>query len=127
MIEPETVTWPKGWVVSREKNASNNLFSVRVDLNNYGIYQSGGNEKLWYVVQYWLGSPEEHDTDITGQCTTLEGAIERLRAFLAGEFVPSGGVITVLLEGLVTDEDLPVYHDHNGNQRVYIAIRDDRE
>jgi hypothetical protein len=119
MIEPETVTWPEGWVVSREKNASNNLFSVRVDLNNYGIYQSGGNEKLWYVVQYWLGSPEEHDTDITGQCTTLEGAVECLKTWLAGGYVPDGDEIVVRV-GEKSTGYMPIFHNRRGEK--YVAI-----
>jgi len=119
------IEWPEGWDVSREKS-SGTRFSVHIEHMDFSIYRSGGNEELWYVIQYWIGSPEEHDTDITGQCATLAEAVDGLRRWLAGEFVPSGDVITVLLEGIVTDEDLPIHHDSAGNKRVYVAIRDDR-
>lgn len=124
MAENEIV-WPEGWTAQQE-NLAGTSFSIHIGLDHYNVSQSGGNESLWYVTQYWIGEPEEVSKDITGQCATLQEAIDNLRQYLAGEFVPSGDVITVLLEGMVTDEDLPVHHNYKGDLRVYVSIRSDR-
>lgn len=112
------IEWPQGWIANPENLAATS-FSVHIECDHYCIYQSGGNEKLWYVIQYWIGEPEESNTDITGQCPTLERAIENLRNFLAGVPVPSGDEITVMIAG---EEPInaPVFHNSKGELFVHV-------
>lgn len=118
MAENEII-WPESWTWETEPNSSTKRYSIHIEHMDFSIYQSGGNEDLWYVIQYWIGTPEEHDTDITGQCATLQEAIDGLRRYLAGETVPSGDVITVLIPG-EEPLDLPVFH--NDSRELFVHV-----
>jgi hypothetical protein len=113
------ITWPESWVWETEPNSGSKRYSIHVEHMDFSIYRSGGNEELWYVIQYWIGTPEEHDTDIIGQCATLADAVDGLRRYLAGEIVPDGDVITVVIEG-EEPFDAPTSHDFNGQRFVYL-------
>lgn len=107
------IVWPENWEVNGSHRRAD-LFWVGVNLDSYRIFQSSGNEHLWYVERY---SPDAKD--ITGQCVTLEHAIDNLRRYLAGERVPDGDEITVLISG----EDpinASVLHDIHGQRFVHV-------
>lgn len=114
----ENIAWPVGWSVNQE-NLAGTHYSVHIDNDHYGIYRSGGNEQLWYVVQYWIGEPEASNTDITGQCTTLAEAVESLAQFLRGDFVASGDEIIVRV-GEKSTGYMPIFHNSSGEK--YVAI-----
>jgi hypothetical protein len=121
-MDEKEITWPEGWVWETEPNSASKRYSIHIECSDYGIYQSGGNEELWYVIQYWIGEPEEHDTDITGQCATLQDAIDGLRRYLAGEIVPDGDEIIVVIEG-EEPFDAPTSHNIAGQRFVHVPKR----
>lgn len=118
-MDESEITWPESWVWETEPNSASKRYSIHVEHMDFSIYRSGGNEELWYVIQYWIGTPEDQDCDITGQCATLQDAIDGLRRYLAGEQVPSGDVITVMIPG-EEPLGLPIFHNDSHEQFVYI-------
>jgi hypothetical protein len=108
--------WPEAWEVYGS-HRRDDLFWVGVDLDSYRVFQSGGNEHLWYVERY---SPDPKD--ITGQCVTLEHAIDNLRRYLAGEPVPDGDEITVLFPD-AEPVSAPVLHNVQGERFVHLPER----
>lgn len=107
------ITWPEEWGVHASR-ARSDLYWVGTDLEGFRLFRSGGNESLWYVEQY-----DPVNKDITGQCATLEHAIDNLRRYMAGERVPDGDEITVLIPG-EAPFTAPVLHNSKGERFVHI-------
>ena len=109
----ETVEWPEGWRVTVRPAGS---ARIRVDIADFHLWCSGGNEQKWYIDQLWL---EDADTPIIGQCETREEAIEYLKTWLQGGYVPSGDEVEVRI-GEKSTGYLPIFHNHNGEQYVQV-------
>lgn len=110
------IVLPEGWRLEGSDKAKTSHW-VQVDnLFDYRIYRSDGNEQLWYVVQWWM---EEGEKDITGQRPTLEDAIDTLRRYLAGESVPSGDLITIVIGNKCVGM-APIFHNDKGERFVSV-------
>lgn len=111
----EAVEWPEDWHVTIRLAGS---ARIRVGVEDFELWCSGGNEQKWYVDQLWL-EDEDPDTSIIGQCETREEAIEYLKTWLQGGYVPSGDEVVVRV-GEKSTGYLPIFHNHDGAQYVQL-------
>jgi hypothetical protein len=107
------IEWPPGWRVTVRPGGS---VSVRIDIEQFHIWCSGGSEPKWYVDQVWI---EDSDTSIVGPSDTRADAVEHLKNWFTGDYVPSGDEVVVRIGEKSTDY-LPIFHNRHGEQ--YVAV-----
>jgi hypothetical protein len=114
MTEPESVSWPEGWDLTMGSESPTVM--VWVDIEQFRIWRSGGSTPEWYVDQCWAEDP---DTSIVGPSATQAEAVEHLKTWLAGGYVPDGDEIVVRV-GEKSTGYMPVFHNRRGEK--YVAI-----
>lgn len=107
------IEWPEGWRVSVRPPGS---LRIRIGVEDFHVWQSGGDEQKWYVDQVWI---EDADTSIVGPSASRDEAVEHLRSWLAGDYVPSGDEVVVRIGEKSTDY-LPIFHNRHGEQYVTV-------
>lgn len=112
MAESE-IEWPPGWRVTVRPAGG---VRIRVDVSEFHVWQSGEDERKWYVDQVWI---EDADTSIVGPSATRDEAVEHLKNWLRDDYVPSGDEVVVRIGEKSTDY-LPIFHNRDGEQYVQV-------